>query len=271
VPDISVVTLSYNQAEFLQQAMQSVFDQRSASLSVEYIVVDPGSTDHSRAIIETNRHKIDHVVLEPDSGPSEGLNKGFDLASADILYYLNADDYAYPSAFENALKFFKHNPSIDVLLASVDIVDRSGARIKRFRQSKFSVSGLVRSSSVVAQQGTFFRRTVWDSGVRFNHQNRTSWDKEFVLDIALRGGRFKSVDYLVAAFRIYGDSITGSGRLAQQHRSDFERMFELVYRRSPNKRDTHIHWIKRGVRLVSMPADTLERAFSLLRKRMQRN
>ena len=63
----SVVTISYNQARFLERAIVSVLAQSGVEL--EYIVVDPGSTDGSRDIIERYRERIAHVVYEKDHGP----------------------------------------------------------------------------------------------------------------------------------------------------------------------------------------------------------
>ncbi len=72
---VSVVTISYNQAEFLEQCIRSVIEQDYDD--IEYIVVDPGSTDGSRDIIEKYHDYIDHIIFEPDCGPADGLNKGF--------------------------------------------------------------------------------------------------------------------------------------------------------------------------------------------------
>ena len=86
----SIVTISFNQARFLERAIVSVIEQKGVEL--EYIVVDPGSTDGSRDIIERHRDLIAHVVFEKDKGPADGLNKGFSHATGSIYGYLNADD-----------------------------------------------------------------------------------------------------------------------------------------------------------------------------------
>src|SRR3546814_19401558 len=73
-PFLSIVTLSFNQAGYLRQALESVIAQKDGS--VEFIVVDPGSTDGSRDIIAELGDGIDNVILDPDRGPADGLNKG---------------------------------------------------------------------------------------------------------------------------------------------------------------------------------------------------
>jgi Glycosyltransferases involved in cell wall biogenesis len=81
---ISVVTISYNQAPFLEACLDSVARQTG---SWEHIIVDPGSTDGSREIIARRSSQFSHVIFNPDNGPADGLNRGFARASGDIYYY----------------------------------------------------------------------------------------------------------------------------------------------------------------------------------------
>jgi glycosyltransferase involved in cell wall biosynthesis len=103
-PKVSIVTISYNQCAFLERAIQSVLAQNYPE--VEYIVVDPGSTDGSRDIIERYRSRISKLILEPDKGPVDGLNKGFSVATGEIYGYLNADDEFLPGAIDKAMRAF---------------------------------------------------------------------------------------------------------------------------------------------------------------------
>ena len=71
----SVVTVSFNQRQYLEEALTSVLEQDYPA--IEYIVVDPGSTDGSRELIESFRSRLARMVFEPDQGAADGLNKGF--------------------------------------------------------------------------------------------------------------------------------------------------------------------------------------------------
>ena len=110
---VSIVTISFNQGRFLEACMESVLSQDCPLM--EYIVVDPDSTDGSRAIIEKLSNRINKVILEPDNGPADGLNKGFKLANGDIFGYINADDVLVPGAIKKVLNIFSCRPNIDVL------------------------------------------------------------------------------------------------------------------------------------------------------------
>ena len=86
---ITIVTISFNQARFLDQAIKSVLEQDYPL--VEYIVVDPGSTDGSREIIEGYRSSIDHIIFDRDEGPADGLNRGFSMAKGQIFGFRYSD------------------------------------------------------------------------------------------------------------------------------------------------------------------------------------
>src|SRR6056297_1925233 len=99
----SIVTISYNQVEFLSQCIDSVFSQDVEDL--EYIIVDPGSTDGSRELIEAYSDRI-VKVFEKDKGPADGLNKGFDVATGDVYGFINSDDYLLPGALRSVSDYF---------------------------------------------------------------------------------------------------------------------------------------------------------------------
>lgn len=99
-PRITVVTPSYNQAQFIEQTILSVLNQNYPNL--QYIVVDGGSIDGSCAILERYRHLVDILLIEPDNGQAEAINKGLRLAEGEIVAWLNSDDMYAPGALHMA-------------------------------------------------------------------------------------------------------------------------------------------------------------------------
>ena len=95
-PRVSIVTPSYNQAQFIEQTLRSVLLQGYPDL--EYIVMDGGSSDGSAEIIEKYAPWLTHWESEKDRGQSHAINKGFERTSGEIIAWLNSDDFYLPDA-----------------------------------------------------------------------------------------------------------------------------------------------------------------------------
>jgi len=203
---ISLVTISFNQAPYLEDAIRSVLDQDFPGL--EYIVVDPGSTDGSRDIIERYRDRIDHILLEPDKGPADGLNKGFARASGDVFGYLNSDDRLLPGALAGVARAFDNDPGAALVYGHGYVIDRAGAIVRRCRSDRFNLRRAAYGNSIIMQQAAFWRRRAFLAVNGFNPANRLSWDGEFWIDLARAGLRLRRVDEYWACFRAHEDSIT---------------------------------------------------------------
>ena len=123
-PRISIVTPSYNQAEFLEQTIRSVLLQGYPNL--EYVVIDGGSQDDSVEIIERYQGFLSGCVSEKDRGQSHAINKGWSMLTGDIIAYLNSDDFYYPGALVNIALAWQHNPEISMLSGGVAFTNEIG-------------------------------------------------------------------------------------------------------------------------------------------------
>lgn len=103
-PKISIVTPSFNQAQFLEETIRSVLLQNYPNL--EYIIIDGGSTDGSIEIIKKYEPWLTYWVSERDSGQSNAINKGFQHATGEIFAFINSDDYYLPGAFTRVAENF---------------------------------------------------------------------------------------------------------------------------------------------------------------------
>ena len=230
MPTLGIVTISFNQARFLAECIESV--QLSDASRLRYVMVDPGSTDGSRELIEKYRDRFSALVLEPDRGPADGLNKGFAVCDADIYGYLNSDDRFRKGALDWVLAYFQNHPETDVLLGAIARFDENGkvSPRKRTQDQPFDLRKYAVCACNVFQQGTFFRREAFHKTNGFNLDSKTAWDAELVVDMALAGCRFDYTNKILGDFRIYPQSITGSQRLAQGYIEDREYLRKKIWR-----------------------------------------
>ena len=204
----SIVTISYNQGEFLEETILSVINQDYSN--VEYIIIDGGSTDGSVDIIRKYSDKLTYWVSEKDSGPANALNKGFAKATGDFIYYLNSDDIILPGVLTKVSKIINYNLGFDVYYGH-GFMEYWGQNIKKkIYSSKWSLENYGAGLVSVIQQATFIRRELFLKTNGFFEDNTTNWDGELLVDLALEGGRFFRFDEFVGVFRMYDTSISGS-------------------------------------------------------------
>jgi len=260
---ISIVTISFNQAPFLELAIRSIVEQGYKDL--EYIVVDPGSTDGSREIIEKYRSKITKVIFEKDSGPADGLNNGFSCATGEIFGFINADDALLPGSLWNVSNYFEKNLEVDVVCGSGSIIDAEDRVMKRVQPTRFSKRLYVYGAVTFLQQSTFFRKKAFLETDGFNKDNRTCWDGELFLDMAVHHQKFGILHKDLALFRIYNTSISGSGNLSDIYKKDCNRIFKKVTGRGENFFDKLLAKVYRLEKLVMYPRVTLTKLFTRMR------
>lgn len=247
----SVVTISFNQRQYLEEALDSVLAQDYPA--IEYIVVDPGSTDGSRELIQAFSSRLTRVIFEPDQGAADGLNKGFQYASGDIFGFLNSDDVLLPGAMKSVARVFEQNSDCDIVMGNGFTVDAHGKRIRRIRAAGFTLDRYFYGGATWLQQATFFRRTAFEAAGGFNVNNRSCWDGELVVDMVRRGARVNYLDQDLALFRIHAKSITGSRRHSEMMKADADRMFSLSRGRGWTTMDTLRAYLFRIERILSHP------------------
>jgi glycosyltransferase involved in cell wall biosynthesis len=138
VEKISIITVTYNSAQTLEQTILSVLSQDYPNL--EYIIVDGKSTDTTFTIIEKYRNKITHFISEKDDGLYHAINKGINLATGDIIGILHADDfYTKNDVLTGIAETFKMNEA-DAVYANLHYVDKNNTDkiIRTWKSGSFS-------------------------------------------------------------------------------------------------------------------------------------
>lgn len=214
----SVITPNYNGGAFLETTIRSVIEQRSPSMELEYIVVDGQSTDNSHEIIARYRDQIDEVIIGPDTGPANAINKGFAKATGDIVSWLNGDDIYYSGTLKRVEEAMGAIPGASFCFGRCPIIDERGEEIRRpitrFKEFFFPVSSrfVFQSINYVSQPSVFFRREILDQGPPpyLREDLVAAWDYEFLLRLWRLGKGYFIPGGPLAAFRWHEASISGS-------------------------------------------------------------
>jgi len=160
IPLVSIITPSFNQAQYIEATIQSVLMQEYPR--IEYIVVDGGSTDGTVDVIQKYEDKIAWWVSEKDKGQTDAINKGFSRAKGDILAWINSDDtYNTPQAVTDAVDFLAANPEVAMVYADCNFIDEQGNVIGTFASRQTDYQKLRRGYVHIPQQTMFFRTKYW--------------------------------------------------------------------------------------------------------------
>jgi glycosyltransferase involved in cell wall biosynthesis len=204
-PKVSIVTINYNGAQYLEACILSVISQEYPNL--EYIIIDGGSSDQSIKIIKKYQKFITYWVSEPDNGMYHALQKGFDKSTGEIMAWLNSDDLYHPKSLFIIAEFFSQNNEIDWVMGCPTGFDSQGRSFQgsgdiypawsKFRYYNYDYKW-------IQQESTFWRRSLWEkAGSIFNLQLRYAGDGELWLRF-FRHALLYCIPYFIGGFRVTG-------------------------------------------------------------------
>ena len=178
-PLVTVITVCYNSANTLEQALKSVTTQDWPN--VEHIVIDGGSTDDSLSILESYQNHLAHVVSEPDKGIYDAMNKGLDRATGDIVCFLNADDQYASSHVLSRVAEQMQAHQLDALLGDVAFFHSADPTriVRRYRSSRFTPERLA-WGWMPAHPALFLNRSVVQRVGRFKSDYRIAGDFDYI-------------------------------------------------------------------------------------------
>jgi glycosyltransferase involved in cell wall biosynthesis len=214
-PRISIVTPCLNMADYIEDAIRSVQDQNYPTF--EHIIIDACSTDKTLEILKRYPHL--RWVSEKDRGQSDGLNKGFRMATGDIVGWLNADEYYLPGALRVIAQAAKAKPEADVFYGDTVSVDAEGHILRSKHAHQFDYRILLYYGCFLGTVSTFFRRSIFEQQIFINIDYKVVMDFEYFVRLALAEKTFSYVPSLVGVFRW-----TGTNLSLQDHKRRQERL-----------------------------------------------
>src|SRR5690606_1176147 len=136
-PLVSVITPTYNRADFIGEAVESVLAQTYPNF--ELVIIDDGSTDNTRDILEPylkdSRIRLFH---QQNQGQSVARNRGLEEATGEFICFLDSDNAWFPEKLEKSLKAFDHNPESDVVYGDFVVIDEQGRELGENRMTRHS-------------------------------------------------------------------------------------------------------------------------------------
>ncbi len=200
-----MVTPSFNQAHYLERTILSVLNQQYPNL--EFFVIDGGSTDGTREILEKYTDSLTGWVMEKDNGQTDAINKGFRLATGDYVAYQNSDDVFAPDALWHVAEAWQKAPSTDVFFGDMYIIDEQDVIQEEMRVLPFSAGCQIYEGMQVFNQSLFIRRSLLAATGWLDESLRFVMDYEIVTRLGVKPGvRFLHVPGFWGGFRVQPDA-----------------------------------------------------------------
>lgn len=238
-PCISVIVPCFNQGTYLAEAISSALHQRDADFSLELIVVNDGSTDHTQHVAE--QFSTDVVLInQTNQGMCAARNAGLAIARGEWIIFLDADDVLLPGTFARFRDALKTHPEVDVIYGGAELMDASGQRMQTVLPSDLSSNSLEQllSANRIATPGALcIQRELCRKVGPFDPGVNLAADWDYWIRSALLGASFVKINAAVVGYRQhassnsrrYFDLLTDVGRVGAKHRGAARRSWALWF------------------------------------------
>ncbi|MHB0856224.1 MAG: glycosyltransferase [Anaerolineae bacterium] len=213
-PAVSVIVTSYNYARYIRLAIESVLNQTYHDFEV--IVVDDGSTDETRSILEGLGDRVT-CLFQANQGKSAALNRGIQAARGRYVAFLDSDDLWLPDALARRVAVFEADPQVGVVYSHALVIDAEGRPLPQTIGAPARYPGQTLRSLLSGNYIPFatfaVRRSCLDRvGAAFDPKFGATNDWELYLRLS-RVCRFHYIDQPTACWRLHGQNWSGNAAL----------------------------------------------------------
>jgi glycosyltransferase involved in cell wall biosynthesis len=214
-PIVTVVIPSYNQAAYLETALQSVVDQNT---DTEIAVIDGGSTDNSLQIIKKFESKLFYWRSRKDGGQAAAINEGVSKGTAPFVCWLNSDDFFLPEGLTKLIQSLNKYQSAPAVYGKCLVLDESGKKQRKYWTASFTEKHLA-NRCLIAQPATLIRRYAWEKLNGLDEKLHMSLDYDFWWRLYKHFGKLHYIEEIVAAMRSHAKTKTNRFRRAHYRES----------------------------------------------------
>lgn len=199
---VSIVTVTYNASDFLEETIKSIISQTYPS--IEYIIIDGGSTDNTLDIIHSYEKYISKWISEPDQGIYDAMNKGISMASGSLIGIVNASDYLSVDAVRFVVDAFVKHHDVGIVHGDINMLNEDGTFFKR-KHPNPDLSQHYKGMQI-HHPTVFVRKQVYDEVGTFDLQFKISADFDLILRCVNAGVKFHYIPEVISNFRLGGVS-----------------------------------------------------------------
>ena len=207
---VSIITPSKNQGRFIKQCLRTIHEQTHQD--IEHIVLDGMSTDETAEIVAGYPCTF---LQRKDSGPAQAINRGLEMATGEIVCWLNADDEFWSNrTLERVVELFSELPEVDMVSGNGYYIGESGGLIHPIvpqRPWRFAPKWIARGDFIL-QPATFWRR----NQIRLDESLKWTFDWQFWIDSFNKGLNVLYVPEYFAKYRLHSTSLTQLNTAAQR-------------------------------------------------------
>lgn len=220
-PIVSVVIATYNSGTYLKDAIESVLKQSMPEL--ELLVIDDGSTDGTRALVQSFSDKRLRYIWQSNAGQTSAKNHGIREATGEFIGFCDGDDYWYPDKLELQLPMFSKSPDVGVVYSATDIIDERGTFIEKSKLAlhRGNVTDRLFMTNFVPFGTAIVRRKCIEEHGAFDEQLRMGIDWDLWLRISANY-LFDFVPESTYAYRIW------SGQMSKNWRGRYSSAFLIM-------------------------------------------
>jgi glycosyltransferase involved in cell wall biosynthesis len=215
-PLVSIITPAYNRASYLEETIESVLNQDYPR--IEYIVLDDGSTDNTREVLEKYTGRIIWET-HPNMGETRTVNKGWSMSHGDIVAVVNSDDPILPGAVSEAVTFMQAHPDILVAYPDWNMIGPDSKFLEHYQTRGYDYLYMLRRHHCTPGPGAFIRHKAFEMTGMRSPEFRYVADFEYWLRLGLYG-KFAHIPKTLATWRMHPNAATLSQQgvaMANEH------------------------------------------------------